>query len=1032
MIGVSTRSRTRRNDTPILENNSNSIPQQTRRRIPRRRQLTKKQVCEEGRRITYDERKRRIQCDIKTSPWNLNMYDDIPEYKGSGKEFDGSNDLFKISNRMFGRKDYFKGISLSTTYIYIISKTVGKDTYFKVGEGGKGNEENDEGIKPTSGRLGSANTFLIPGLKDIGFKVHFVFYFHKVRHPYTDAFIGQYMEKQIHSTLRIQFPQSNISFMNQKESEWYLVQDKEELFFIGFIFDIIASYKSFPMMDPLAIWKYTPELQTLDELKSKNYLIELPNGTDVKERLGNSEIWKEAQNQVAILRNNTRPFNLAVIDKRPDETKNNIEKIKKYFHSKNNLFSIDYNNIVYNFTITNISKPTKTPNDGRKAYLYYVEFKSDQEYQIVMKILNENKVFVYAEQNEEDISKTIYYIFISDFLTLLKSQLTNEQYEKWSLKNIYLKFTSENVPNVNIIENKPIAIPSFYYDKKFQDYYGPIFVKDDPYEDFSVRDHNHETMKKWRNLKYEDQHIIRQEVSTIDNTRIDNTDERKSIIDIMIMKGIIKKKGENSSIGKNNTKSDELTVDSFKIDNVEYEKGDIIEANDSLFIYFNDEGCTIPNIEHHNKWTRYKIQKIYNDKNSNEIVNPYMDIREVDASNKNYISTEIWVLSVPYLTKQNFKMVQEKPRTYKGKYIVGDYVELYPQKYPLNNDALFHSEWRNYNHYVIIRMKNNDFYGIQCMKPFDKMKLWNVWGNQNVNNSNNDDKIMNVNIREFDKSTKKLPNNNDSTAKIKTYTDELPYLVYHVNKISSHKPQNVNSHRDLISKREPKYIIEWEDDGKNVEKNQDAKIIDEIIKNRTRKSYVKNLKKKIEEYWKSKENQPQKPTKTRKKRKDKSADEDENDDESAKYKLNSTTSKEDKLKFATKIYQTIDKNFSNRKDIFNVIIHHDENGFRIGDIFYILWNGEMYHGYLCYYYQSNVTNDPESRYTYGVLFKDDDDPKKYKELKEYSEKELAQFLSSKNSATINALKEYNGKGGAYEGFYTETIHRYETLVEKYA
>jgi hypothetical protein len=318
-------------------------------------------------------------------------------------------------------------------------------------------------------------------------------------------------------------------------------------------------------------------------------------------------------------------------------------------------------------------------------------------------------------------------------------------------------------------------------------------------------------------------------------------------------------------------------------------------------------------------------------------------------------------------------------------------------------------------------MKNNDFYGIQCMKPFDKMNLWNVWGNENVIN-NDDDKIMNVNIREFDKSTKKLPNNDDSTAKIKTYTDELLYLVYHVNSISGHEPQNVNSHIDLISKRAPKYRIEWEDDGKNVEKNQDAKIIDEIIKNRTRKSYVKNLKKKIEEYWKSKENQQQNTTKTRKIKRD----------SSAKYKLNSTTSKEDKLKFATKIYQTIDNNFSNRKDIFNVMIHHGENGFRIGDIFYILWNGEMYHGYLCYYYQSNVTNDPESRYTYGVLFKDDDDPKKYKELKEYSEEELAQFLSSKNSATINALKEYNGKGGAYEGFYTETIHRYETLVEKYA
>jgi hypothetical protein len=1026
MEGVSTRSRTRRNDTPILENNSNSIPQQTRRRIPRIRKLTKKQVCEEGRRITYDERKRRIQCDIKTAPWNLNMYNDILKYKGSGKEFDGSNELFKISNRQFGRNDYYGGIPLSTTYIYIISKTVGKDTYFKVGEGGKGNEDNDEGTKHTSGRLGSANTFLIPGLKDIGFKVHFVFFFHKIGHPYTDVFIGQYMEKQIHSTLRKQFPQSNISFMNQKESEWYLVQDKEELFFIGFIFDIIASYESFSMMNPLAIWKYTSELQTLDDLKSNKYQIELPKENEVKDRLGNSELWKEAQHQVAILRNNTRPLNIAVIDKQPDDTKKNIQEIIKYFESKNKQFSIDYNNIIYNFTITNISKP-KNPQDGRKAYLYYVEFTSDQEDQIVMKILNENKVFVYAEQNEEDINKTIYYIFISDFLALLESQLTIEQYENWSLKTIYLKFTSKNVPNVNIIENKPVAIPSFYYDKTFQDFYGPIFVKDEPYEDYSVNDLTNKTVKKWQNLGYEGQHIIRQEVSTIDNKLIDNTEERKSIIDIMIMKGIIKKKGENNSIGKNNKKGNEVTVDSFKIDNVEYEKGDIVEANDSLFIYFNDEGCTIPDENHRNKWTRYKIQKIYNDKNSNEIVNPYMDIREVDASNKKYKSNEIWVLSMRFLTKDNFKMVQEKPRTYKGKYKEGDYVELYPRNYPLNNKDLFRSEWTKYNHYVIIRMKNDDFYGIQFMKPFDKMKLWNVWGNEHVMN-NNDDKIINVHVREFDKSTKKLPMNDDSTAKLNTYTDELPYLVYQVNSISGHNPINVKTHADLIRDRAPNYTIEWEENGKNVEKKQDAKIIDKIITNKTKKSYVKNLKEKIEEYWKNKENQPQKPTKTRKKRKDKSAVNNENNDVSSKYKLNSTSSLEDKLKFATKIYQSIDKNFSKIKDIFNVIIQRDEKGFRIGDIFYILLSkNNACYGYLCYYYQNNSTNDPDSRYTYGVLFSDCNKNK----LEEYSEEELAQFLNSDESATIDALTTYNEPGGDYAGFYTDTIKRYEKLVEKH-
>jgi hypothetical protein len=249
-----------------------------------------------------------------------------------------------------------------------------------------------------------------------------------------------------------------------------------------------------------------------------------------------------------------------------------------------------------------------------------------------------------------------------------------------------------------------------------------------------------------------------------------------------------------------------------------------------------------------------------------------------------------------------------------------------------------------------------------------------------------------------------------------------------VNSISGHNPINVKTHADLIRDRAPTYTIEWEENGKNVEKNQDAKIIDEIINNRTRKSYGKNLKKKIEEYWKSKENQPQKPTKTRKKRKDKSADNDENDDESAKYKLNSTTSKEDKLKFATKIYQTIDKNFSKINDIFNVIIQRDEKGFRIGDIFYLLLSkNNACYGYLCYYYQYNPTNDPQPLYKYGVLFSDCNKNK----LEEYSEEELAQFLNSDESATIDALTTYNEPGGDYAGFYTDTIKRYEKLVKKH-
>jgi len=52
-------------------------------------------------------------------------------------------------------------------------------------------------------------------------------------------------------------------------------------------------------------------------------------------------------------------------------------------------------------------------------------------------------------------------------------------------------------------------------------------------------------------------------------------------------------------------------------------------------------------------------------------------------------------------------------------------------------------------------------------------------------------------------------------------------------------------------------------------------------------------------------------------------------------------------------------------------------------------------------------------------------------LEEYSEEELAQFLNSDESATIDALTTYNEPGGDYEDFYTDTINRYEDLVKKH-
>ena len=138
----------------------------------------------------------------------LNTYDTIVD-KSTGLDYRGDHSLFKIGNR----KVYSENLNshTATTYIYIISKVVSGELYFKVGEGGKNDYSNRE--KETPGRLGDAQTFLIPGLEEIGYKVHYVFYFYREFYPYkTDQYIGTYMEKRLHEVLQIIFPQMVMRF----------------------------------------------------------------------------------------------------------------------------------------------------------------------------------------------------------------------------------------------------------------------------------------------------------------------------------------------------------------------------------------------------------------------------------------------------------------------------------------------------------------------------------------------------------------------------------------------------------------------------------------------------------------------------------------------------------------------------------------------------------------------------------------------------------------------------------------------------
>ena len=187
-----------------------------------------------------NEKHRKRGCKLNVSPWTLDMYKKgiVNEKKitsTSGKDFNGSDSAFHVQGLSFpdpplGRKKYGRLPLMSISS----AKKIDGETYFKIGEGGKGRSTDG------TGRLGDAQVFLVPGLENIGFRVHYVLFFRKTFHL-NSQFVGQYIEEMIHSRLRNYFPSSNISFANDRASEWYLVNKTAIPFFIGFVFDLVGS-----------------------------------------------------------------------------------------------------------------------------------------------------------------------------------------------------------------------------------------------------------------------------------------------------------------------------------------------------------------------------------------------------------------------------------------------------------------------------------------------------------------------------------------------------------------------------------------------------------------------------------------------------------------------------------------------------------------------------------------------------------------------------------------------------------------------
>ena len=124
-------------------------------------------------------------------------------------------------------------VDVIRSYIYIISKVVDGRTFIKIGMSNFGNTR-----QKLATRLESAQTFLIPGLENGGFKLHNIFFYRREAKHVASTPFAQLVEQGLHKKLKYKFERAVIYMPSGTKSEWYL-PDKDkyrEFFDMAFVY----------------------------------------------------------------------------------------------------------------------------------------------------------------------------------------------------------------------------------------------------------------------------------------------------------------------------------------------------------------------------------------------------------------------------------------------------------------------------------------------------------------------------------------------------------------------------------------------------------------------------------------------------------------------------------------------------------------------------------------------------------------------------------------------------------------------------
>jgi DNA polymerase/3'-5' exonuclease PolX len=786
--------------------------------------------------ISYNQRKEGKVCDLIDSDY-LKTYKDL-EYDKSGIDYNSSEQIFDIMHKASTVVDKYANtvipILVEYNYIYIISKTINKQLFFKIGSGSGGNNQYSKG------RIGSAQTYLIPGLENIGFFIHFCILYRKEKF-HNNYNISEHVEKNgIHKTLQTIFPASSISFANNNQSEWYLVQPREVSFFLGFVMDTLSSY-SMTKLKPLQILKFYK-----DNHHNKVLEIQPPDTETIRKRieiLNNIKGYESIQStldEFNIRSARSIPDTVLSVEHNLNRYNSDMKKLKTYFMGEDKYVYIQQES----FKVLFIRREINARSMKLTRKIVYVTLQNNPTDSVnpIQDFFKSHKI-KFVESFIPNNPNPVYLLTISDFLKHVNKPSFANDSEKIEWDNLYAHYTSDDyIKSINIINGPDNIIPACYLDKKIQKNWATEIVSndkhplhthwDDPYsnttiekmvakynefnnlEDTEEQEEEQERLYSEFDKPYE-WVIMRYEESN--NTVMRQIKDREILEYVPVYKLMLLANLKDTMKNSLFVKQDQWEkIDSFTVNKVIYHKNDIVKINNDQFLFSQYEFENVPF-----ESRLYKIKGIYNDKHSNAVLNPYIDIVSVEHKDDKYVNIETKIVYISVnesIISGKIELIEqsEKPEKLDIQYKIGNYLELtglfdVPNTTDVYQEKLKGS--KEHPHYVqIVSEPTRDklFYGVHFFEPYKNQYSWGQLDTQTKSN----DFIVYIDKYDIENKTNKI----DDYDIIKQYIQKLPFLLFSVDRIIRYrktrdeyevewnKPDYIDD--DVISKFHPKKLIE--------------------------------------------------------------------------------------------------------------------------------------------------------------------------------------------------------------------------------